>query len=183
MQQRILRIVITLLVLVNLVPVIWHLSQPDRPVGVQFRIPMDSGTLYQPVAYISGAVMHSGVYNFHPGDRLSDLVSMAGGFQEDANIDHVNSDLNLAQVLEDELHVFIPRMSVAEPVVSVPSTDLIMVNIATVDQLKELPGIGEASAKKIIEGRPYVQANDLLDVPGIGESKLAEIIPLISFDL
>jgi DNA uptake protein ComE-like DNA-binding protein len=45
---------------------------------------------------------------------------------------------------------------------TVTYTDKVNVNLATVEQLDTLPGIGESRAKAIVAGRPYVEKADLV---------------------
>jgi len=54
---------------------------------------------------------------------------------------------------------------------------IIDINTASQDVLEALPGIGPVIAKRIIQGRPYSNVNDLLRVKGIGAKRLAEIRP------
>ncbi|MGE5284188.1 MAG: ComEA family DNA-binding protein [Actinomycetota bacterium] len=56
------------------------------------------------------------------------------------------------------------------------------VDINTADQkaLESLPGVGPATAKEIVKGRPYKSVDDLANVKGLGKSKLEKIKPLVT---
>jgi competence protein ComEA len=51
-------------------------------------------------------------------------------------------------------------------------------NTATQKELEDLPGVGEATAKKIIAGRPYSSVDDLAKA-GVSKSTIGKIQPLV----
>jgi outer membrane murein-binding lipoprotein Lpp len=54
-------------------------------------------------------------------------------------------------------------------------------NRAEIDDLMRLPGVGEGIAQRIVEGRPYQEAEDLLRVTGLGNQTLERILPMLTF--
>jgi len=59
---------------------------------------------------------------------------------------------------------------------------LINPNSASVEALIQLPGVGEVLAQRIIESRPYAQAEEMLRVPGLGEATLARLKAYLTFE-
>jgi competence protein ComEA len=56
---------------------------------------------------------------------------------------------------------------------------LVNVNTASAKELEELPGVGEATAQKIIKGRPYASVDDLAKA-GVSASTISKITPLVT---
>src|SRR4051794_31922635 len=59
------------------------------------------------------------------------------------------------------------------------STEKVDVNTASQAELEALPGVGEATAKKIIEGRPYSSVSALGKAGVVSDATLTKIRPLV----
>lgn len=144
------------------------------------------------VVHVAGAVVEPGVYRVPAGARVVDAVAAAGGSSSDGRADA----LNLAAPLRDGDRVHVPTngevpLGVAG-VTSAGGGSLsttgpvgpLDVNVATVDELDRLPGVGPATAAAIVAHReqhgPFPTVDAIGDVRGIGPAKLEALRPLVT---
>lgn len=180
--QRVLLLGLTFVASAGLIVSLLSKSQANIYPAITFFTGSPPQDVLIPQAYISGAVAAPGVYRITPETRVGSLISMAGGVTGDVDPNFIARELNLAKLVADEEHVFIPALITSvEAIPPQPSSSgLLNLNSATAAQLETLPGIGPALAEQIISHRPYASVSDLQDVPGIGESKYAKLQDLVS---
>ena len=126
---------------------------------------------------ISGAVNSPGVYSVSQETRLYEVVEMAGGLTDKADINSINQ----ASFVEDGEKIIIPEIGgavqesdtgTADAAASETSSGLININLASKEELKTLNGIGDVTADKIIEYRnsnKFKNIEDIKSVKGIGD--------------
>jgi len=139
---------------------------------------------------VAGAVVNPGVYKLSPESRVKDALIAAGGFDQTADRDWVAKNLNLAQPLVDGAKIYILAKGSSAPaqtteiLANFSQTNKININLANENQLDQLPGIGPAIAKRIIEYREKNQGfksiEEIKSVPGIGEKMFEKIKDLIT---
>jgi competence protein ComEA len=143
------------------------------------------------IVHVAGAVRHPGVYRMRPGSRIDDAVQRAGGPTRRADLGAVN----LAAKVDDGRQVLVPERGRAAPAAaSTPAAATggaagvpvqpIDLNSATIEQLDTLPGVGPATAEKILAFREerggFANVEELGQVPGIGDKRLATLKELVT---
>lgn len=159
---------------------------------------------------VSGAVLEPGIYDVPASCRVEEAIAAAGGLTENADSERVN----LVRKVRDGMQIRVPvqkaaRTSRTQRKSAQAKSGLgesaskkygsakadsgrnssmiqrVRINSASAGELQQLPGIGPALAKRIVETRSrgrFNSADDLLRVPGIGKAKLAKLRDYVEVD-
>jgi competence protein ComEA len=145
------------------------------------------------VVQVAGAVLRPGVYTLPAGSRVGDAIKLAGGYSADVDPRLAETALNLAAKLTDSQLIVVPRRGDPGSVPGGPggggvaagseAPGLVNLNTATAAQLDTLPGIGPATAAKIIAAReesPFASVDDLVKRKIVTASVLAKFRGLVT---
>jgi competence protein ComEA len=143
------------------------------------------------VVQVSGAVSRPGLYALPVGSRVADAIQAAGGYATDVDPRAAETRLNLAAKLQDAQVVSVPRRGdEASGTAGVhgsagPSTPPgpIDLNSATAEQLDTLPGVGPATAQKIIASRaekPFATVDDLVNRKLVSATTFGKLRSLVT---
>ena len=148
--------------------------------------------------YICGAVNQPGIYEVDSQVYLYEIVEKAGGFTNEADIDHIDQ----VYVIDHSQSIYIKKkeedhMDPSNNNFNMPGiedlsetesnvengNEKININTAGASDLSKLPGIGNKTAEKIISYRQtngsFKTKEEIMNVSGIGESKYEKIKDLI----
>lgn len=141
--------------------VVFYADEPDEPQKI--------------CVYIVGEVNLPGVFEVEDGMRIHEVIELAGGITENADV----SRINLAKILDDEEKITVPKKVVIDEDSESNESGLVNINSASVEKLSTLNGIGVSTAEKIVKFREengyFNSIEDLMNVSGIGESKFNAI--------
>ena len=140
--------------------------------------------------YVVGEVNSPGVVSLKEKARIVDAIDAAGGKTENADL----TKINLAYILEDGVQIYVPKIGekanekesyityeagegvITDELVSTEKkASKVNINTANSEKLQTVPGVGQATAEKIIKYRnekgKFQKAEDIKNVEGIGDSK------------
>ena len=144
---------------------------------------------------VSGAVKNPGVYKLENDARIFQAIEAAGGFSEDADLQL----LNQAAEISDGEKIFVytkeETQTLKEQGISSEQEKenaekaeeaKININQASLEELQEIPGIGEARAQAIIAYREetggFGSIEDIQQVSGIKGKTFEKIEPYITVE-
>lgn len=155
---------------------------------------------------VSGAVKKPNVYQISFGARIKEIIDKAGGLSDNADVTFFNRNFNLARIVTDQEKIYIPSImeinngifiqnqqtldyvSPATVVINNTPTaapmdnQLINLNSATIEELDQLPGIGQVTANKVITNRPYSTIDELLTKKVVNKGMFEKIKSLVSIN-
>jgi competence protein ComEA len=147
------------------------------------------------VVQVAGAVARPGVYSLPAGSRVADAIRAAGGYSTEVDPRAAETKLNLAAKLQDAQLIAVPRRGEtasgatgaggASGAGTSTTPGLINLNTATAEQLDTLPGVGPATAQKIIASRqeqPFAKVDDLVTRKVVTASTLSKLRSLVTVD-
>lgn len=148
----------------------------DRPAEVPLAVPavagqLESATGAQIVVDVAGKVRSPGLKHLPAGARVDDALRAAGGVLPGVS----TTSLNLARKLMDGEQVIVGLESGGPGGAGAKAGGLLDLNLATVQDFDELPGIGPVLAERIVSWRTehgrFASIDQLREVSGIGEAK------------
>ena len=164
---------------------------------------------------IKGEVNNPGIYSLKINSRVIDVINSAGGLSENADTTVLNLSKKIKDEMviivysKEEVADFKKTKEIEKQVqdkcvkkdsdslindgciddkttVSDTNSSKININTASIQELKNLPGIGEAKAKNIIDTRNknglFKSIDDIKNIEGIGESIYAQIKDFITVE-
>ena len=133
------------------------------------------------VVDVAGAVARPGVVRLSGGTRVGDAIAAAGGATPDADL----ASLNRAALLRDGARVYVPHLGESPPAGSLGSDaeTKVDLNHATTAELESLPGVGPATAARILRSRdqrPFTRVEELQTRGLVSARVLADIRDLLT---
>lgn len=139
---------------------------------------------------VKGAVKSPGIYDLPVGSRVNDAVQKAGGLTEQAD----SKSLNLAQKVSDEALVYVPtkgeesasQQAGSGTASSTSKEKKVNLNKASLEELKQVKGLGGKRAQDIIDHREangkFKSVDELKNVSGIGAKTIEKLKDYVTVD-
>ena len=140
---------------------------------------------------VKGAVKTPGIYDLPVGSRVHDAVQKAGGLTEEAD----SKSLNLAQKVSDEAFVYVPtkgeeaasqQQAASGTTPSTSKEKKVNLNKASLEELKQVKGLGGKRAQDIIDHREangkFKSVDELKKVSGIGAKTIEKLKDYVTVD-